>query len=292
MDDNLSEKGLVPGSSDSTSSGALPIEGTVAPSRSAGRRSLRPLNALPPAAEPVFSSFDEEECKEIMEAPGAKEGTQDNIYINAECAPAVLDVRAYAVQGQEDVQEHVYGPVFQQPPAAAEPKKWHERRFMRVLLAILLAILLVVIVVALVMCLPKPAQVTPTPTSAPAPLPPEQVACNFLSIPDLMECRTTVKFDTLAGDYTTGSTIPSEIALLSRLTYLDVSYSSLTGTIPSEIGLLTRLTDLYFSDNELSGTMPSSLCSLTSLGLIYIDCGEIACASGCCASGDTYGVCG
>jgi hypothetical protein len=182
------------------------------------------------------------------------------------------------------------------------------------------------------------AQPRPSPTS----LTPEQIACNFLSISNVTKCRSTVRFDSyFDGDVTTGSTIPSEIALLSRLMYLDVAYNqltgtipsemglmhqltnlsfynnqltgtipseigeltqltfldfysnSLTGTIPSEMGLLTQLELLYFARNDLSGTMLSSLCSLPSLtDYIFIDCGEIACASGCCWSGDTYDSCG
>jgi hypothetical protein len=133
----------------------------------------------------------------------------------------------------------------------------------------------------------------------------EQIACNFLSIPDLTTCLSTVAFYGGA----TGSTIPSEIALLTNLTYLFISNNRLKGTIPSEIGKLTRLTYLDFSINELTGTiqpeigkltqltflyfyrnalagtMPSSLCQPFSTSIrIGIDCDEIACASGCCAS--------
>jgi len=39
----------------------------------------------------------------------------------------------------------------------------------------------------------------------------------------------------------------------------------------------------------LTGTIPSSLCSLPFLnGSIVIDCGEIACDSGCCYDGFDY----
>ncbi|KAI2505059.1 hypothetical protein MHU86_9415 [Fragilaria crotonensis] len=133
------------------------------------------------------------------------------------------------------------------------------------------------------------------------------IACDFLSIRNVTECRSTFVFDSDNGVNTTGSTIPSEIGLLTQLTYLDVEGNSLSSTIPSEIGLLTQLTkldisnnalastipseiglltlltELDFRNNELTGTIPSSLCSLTSLyGNIGIDDGEITCASGCC----------
>jgi Leucine-rich repeat (LRR) protein len=89
------------------------------------------------------------------------------------------------------------------------------------------------------------------------------------------------------------STIPSEIGLLTRLRALGFESNQLTSTIPSEIGLLTELLYLHFEGNQLKGKIPSSLCSLTSLVPdIYIDCGEITCASGCCSDIDTGSLCG
>ena len=82
------------------------------------------------------------------------------------------------------------------------------------------------------------------------------------------------------------STIPSEIGLLTQLTYLDFYDNALTSTIPSKIGLLTQLAFLSFYDNTLMGKIPSSLCSLTSLEAVYIYCREITCPTGCCISGD------
>ncbi|KAI2505040.1 hypothetical protein MHU86_9396 [Fragilaria crotonensis] len=148
-----------------------------------------------------------------------------------------------------------------------------------------------------------PTSRRPTTTSKPTPfLTPFGIACNFLSISNVTKCRSTFVFDSDYGVTTTGSTIPSEIGLLTQLTYLDVesnslsstipseiglltqlrkldiSRNALTSTIPSEIGLLTLLTELDFSNNQLTGTIPSSLCSLTSLyGNIAFDDGEITC---------------
>ena len=112
-----------------------------------------------------------------------------------------------------------------------------------------------------------------------------QVACAFLDISDLRTCCSTTRFD----DKTVGTIIPTEIGLLTQLGYLDLYNNALTSTIPTEIGLLTQLTLLAFLNNNLMGTIPSSLCSLPSLvPYIFIDCGEITCASGCCKS-EYYG---
>ena len=72
------------------------------------------------------------------------------------------------------------------------------------------------------------------------------------------------------NDRTTGSTIPSEIGLLTLLTDLRLFDNHLLGTIPSEIGLLTLLTDLRLLDNHLLGTIPSEIGLLTQLARLYL----------------------
>ena len=348
---NLRKKGRLPASSDS-SPGAFRI-----PKRRAqgSADSIRPPNAMSPAPEPESIRFDEEECKEEEVAPGAGAETEGDICGSsshiAENIPDALEARAYAVQDYEDARESVYITIYQPPAAAQDAKKWHKSPLFRVLLAILL----IAGVVALVVYLAKPAGVTPPPTAEP--ITAEQIACKFLSTPDVTECRSLFTFDYYAGDITTGSTVPSEIGLLTQLTYLDFMSNGLTSTIPSEIGLLTQmkwlsfwtnqltssipseiglltqlthlnfssnrltsaipseigilsqlrglyftsnqftsaipseigllsqLTELGLAANELEGAIPSSLCSVPSI-TIWIDCGEIACASGCCTSGN------
>ena len=61
------------------------------------------------------------------------------------------------------------------------------------------------------------------------------VACNFVSIWDLTECRTTTFISTSSA--AVGSTIPSEMGFLTQLTFLDLCCNQLTGTIPTEIGI-------------------------------------------------------
>ncbi len=114
-----------------------------------------------------------------------------------------------------------------------------------------------------------PSSRRPTTSSKPTSLASERIACNFLSIPNATKCRSTVKFDAFNnGDKTTGSTIPSEIGLLSQLTSLDFYDNSLTSTIPSEIGLLSQLTWLSFFINLLTSTIPSEIGLL--IELLYL----------------------
>lgn len=125
---------------------------------------------------------------------------------------------------------------------------------------------------------PSPTTFAPS-TSPPSssPLTPEAKACNFLSLTSLSECRATVKFDSNAGvgDATTGYAIPSEIGLLTQLTYLSLSLSRLTGTIPAEISSLTQLQVLSLNDNDLNGTIPWSFSALTQLTLLSLEDNEL-----------------
>jgi Leucine-rich repeat (LRR) protein len=139
---------------------------------------------------------------------------------------------------------------------------------------------------------PTPTTVTPNPTVSPtwfptstefpsATLTPEQIACYFLQLRSLTECRATAKIpfcglENLNSPNMSCSfvyyerpwgarTIPSEIGLLTQLTELTLSYFQLTGTIPSTLPNLTKLTSLGMSGNKLKGTIPSSLSRLSQL---------------------------
>jgi hypothetical protein len=141
--------------------------------------------------------------------------------------------------------------------------KWYQRRWI-FLGSVVLACGLVVAVVVQYATLTSP---TPAPTS----LTPERIAiaCNFLSIPNATTCRSSVTFDAYNdGVRTTGSTIPSEIGILTQLQRLSFSSNSLTSTIPSEIGLLSQLTYLSFWINSLTSTIPSEIGFLTQLSLL------------------------
>jgi hypothetical protein len=150
--------------------------------------------------------------------------------------------------------------------------KWYQRPMYRWIWvgSIFLACGLVVAVVVLVVVVNRPqsaaTSISVSPTPVPPSLAPELNACNFLSVPDLTECRSKVKFESYdAVDKTSGSTIPSEIGLLTQLTYFSLKYEGLSSTIPSEIGLLNQLTLLDLSFNSFNSTIPSEIGLLTNL---------------------------
>ncbi|CAB9521181.1 LRR receptor-like serine threonine-protein kinase At4g08850-like [Seminavis robusta] len=60
-------------------------------------------------------------------------------------------------------------------------------------------------------------------------------------------------------------TIPTEVALLTKLTTLWLSSNDLTGPIPTELSRLTELITLDLDFNQLTGPLPTGLGSLTEL---------------------------
>ena len=59
--------------------------------------------------------------------------------------------------------------------------------------------------------------------------------------------------------------MPSEIGLLTELTYIRVSDDAVGGQIPSEIGNLAKLEEMSLSRSSLSGTIPTEIARMTSL---------------------------
>ena len=124
-------------------------------------------------------------------------------------------------------------------------------------------------------CVPKTPAPTPAPTPATAPAPttnaptPIQgyrtvglsVACTFLRISvNLCETNQYVYVSTgIAG------TIPSEIGLLTALTYLVIYSLGVTGSIPPEIGNLINLQFLQIGFTSLTGAIPKEIEKLTKL---------------------------
>lgn len=68
-----------------------------------------------------------------------------------------------------------------------------------------------------------------------------------------------------------GSTLPTTLGLMSKLTTLELRKNSITNSIPSSFGLLTSLTRLSLYDNLLSGSIPSEMAQMTSLKDLWID---------------------
>jgi len=81
--------------------------------------------------------------------------------------------------------------------------------------------------------------------------------------------------------------IPTELGLLSELTYLRLSYSELTGTIPTELGQLSMLQILTLEDSLVAGEISFEIFRLASLNSgrwdtqIYIHCDLLICRCNC-----------
>ncbi|KAI2502428.1 hypothetical protein MHU86_12004 [Fragilaria crotonensis] len=275
-----------------TSPGAVAIQGsrtTASSDTSPGAVVIQGLGNLRMSTETSeeIVRVHEEECKEEVTVGGT--GSVD---MNGSNAP---EVRATQRQNlaQEDlpVGEPIYAELH--TPYTQEPKKWHERPFYRAilvggcLLALLVAVGIVLLVVLVALPRPKGETSPPTfppsattPTSPPVTLSPtaiptssmtsEEIACEFIGRPSLDECRNTIFFTTLinAGDKVNGTTIPSEIGLLTQLVVLSLESNGLTGSIPLSISQLTLLQLLSFEGNNLNGSIPPSISSLTNLELL------------------------
>ena len=113
-----------------------------------------------------------------------------------------------------------------------------------------------------------PTSITINPTTPPTIDPSILVACAFFNTPNLLECQTTTSF----RNGTTGTTIPTEIGLLTQLISLDLSGTSWTGYIPSTLGYLTRLQYLRLDHNQrLFGTILSTLGNLQQLTALHMN---------------------
>ena len=81
-----------------------------------------------------------------------------------------------------------------------------------------------------------------------------------ISLPCIMGC----------GGQALKGPIPSEIGLLTNLTYLNLFYNEVSGPIPPEIGNLVNLTYLNLGYNELSGSIPSEIGNLLNLNYLIL----------------------
>jgi len=65
-------------------------------------------------------------------------------------------------------------------------------------------------------------------------------------------------------------TIPPQLSVLTKLSYLYIHNNRLTGTIPSQLSALTAMYKFQLSENQLTGTVPSQLSAMTGLRDIYL----------------------
>lgn len=82
--------------------------------------------------------------------------------------------------------------------------------------------------------------------------------------------QSRLTFLDLANSNLTGE-IPSSLQNLAQLTKLHLNGNQITGLIPSWIGNLTQLTHLLLQVNNLIGPIPEPLFGLTNLETIYLD---------------------
>lgn len=216
---------------------------------------VRPVDEENPVVETLAPNDGEFNAKEnvVFEQPESAddaqlEGQEDK---NTSTTDADVKVEEFHEETSVTEQQQGGGDTTKELHAnSSNQKKWYCRPFYLGLFLLGACILIVVIVVPIVLT-------RPSGTSS------EQIACNFIEQPSLSECRTTNAYITA---YTPpGTTIPTEIGLLTQLTSLWLYENVYVGTIPSEIGLLTLLGGLVFSDTELRGTIPSTIGNLVQL---------------------------
>ncbi len=300
---SLERPPVVSANNHDVSPGAFPVFSTI--NTATSRASSVPTGVYDSSRGLANEATKQDEWLSDSTGAGASAPGRDLHAVEAQLVPEETTMIAEAQPIPEE--SMMIAPV---PPVRM---KWYQRRWINLILA-LSACGFVGVVIVLVVVLsrqaaaassssllpPTPAPTTGTPsTKAPISAESEQIACYFLSISNVTECRSTLRYN--AEKKPTGSTIPSEIGLLTQLTYLDVYNNTLSGSIPSEIGLLTRLsflsfsssfnnendrttgstipseiglltllTDLRLFDNQLSGTIPSEIGLLTQLARLYL----------------------
>jgi Leucine-rich repeat (LRR) protein len=90
------------------------------------------------------------------------------------------------------------------------------------------------------------------------------------SLPSQLMLLRNLESLVISGNSLSLSTIPSEIGLISSMTYLDLSDNKIIGEIPSEFGVLGSLTTLMLASNELNGPIPSQLGLLSELTVLSL----------------------
>ena len=73
------------------------------------------------------------------------------------------------------------------------------------------------------------------------------------------------------GGTSTSGTLPSQLAQLTELTFLNLGTTSTSGILPSQLAQLTKLTELALDHTSITGTLPFQLPKLTKLTYLYLE---------------------
>ena len=90
-----------------------------------------------------------------------------------------------------------------------------------------------------------------------------------LNGPELLQPLEKLEVIGLGGNKLTG-TLPSEIASMPSMIFLNIPANKFTGTIPSSWDTESRLKHVSFATNQLTGTIPAGLSGIESLKNLYL----------------------
>lgn len=96
--------------------------------------------------------------------------------------------------------------------------------------------------------------------------------CDWVGI----SCENDTVAELAWGNRQLTGRIPPEIALLTGLTYLDLSQNKLIGSLPDELYQLTALEELFLYDNQLTGTLSDRIGDMTSLERLHLSHNQLS----------------
>jgi hypothetical protein len=96
------------------------------------------------------------------------------------------------------------------------------------------------------------------------------IGCVSINLGGTVGTQNVVTTVTLGSNGIKG-TIPSDLGLLTALTYFRVTSNALTGKLPASIGHWTALTIFAVNNNALTGTIPASIGNWSQIQRAYFD---------------------